>query len=390
MPRRVVYVIGQLGAGGTERQLLELVLRLDRSRWQPEVVTFTPRGALERDFSAACPIHVLNKTPLREAKVFIELTRLLRTLRPDVIHTSLYPANWRGALAASLAGRPVRIGSVRNMGDWMGQVRRRIERAALRGADAVVVNAGAVGGFLHDQVGVPREKIRMIPNGVDLDLFRPRREGEPDLRRELGGGSDAGMMLVGAVMSLTIKKNPLLLVEAAARLSREHPRARFVIAGEGPLRPALEAAAAASGLAGRFHFAGLRRDVPDVLRSIDLLVLTSDREGMPNVVLEAMATGVPTVATDVGGTGEIIQDRVTGRLVPPRDAEALALALGELLSEPKAVALMGTAARRRAEESFGLDGMVAATECLYSELIEARSAIPARHRAESPARGGRE
>jgi glycosyltransferase involved in cell wall biosynthesis len=366
-PVRTLYLIAQLGAGGTESQLLHLIRRLDRRRYSPELVTFAARGALEGEFTSLCPVHFIEKSRMTEPFAILRLVRLLRRVRPQILHTLLFPANWRGALAGRLAGAPVIVGSVRNLSTWMGPVSRAMERAATRWADAVIVNASAVGRFMEAEVGVRKDRLRLIPNGVDLDAYRPALDDESS-RRRAADGSGSGEV-IGAVMSLTSKKNPGMLVDAAAKVVAERPQARFLVAGEGPLRRALEERIAACGLDGRFTLLGLRRDVPELLRTFDLLALTSDREGCPNVVLEAMASGVPVVATAVGGTPDLIDEGVTGRLIPPGDAGALASAILRILRDPPAREGMARAALEHVRSGFGLDAMVARTAALYEELL---------------------
>lgn len=366
-PVRTLYLIAQLGAGGTESQLLHLIRRLDRRRYSPELVTFTARGTLEGEFASLCPVHFIEKSRMTEPFAILRLVGLLRRVRPQILHTLLFPANWRGALAGRLAGAPVIVGSVRNLSTWMGPVSRAMERAATRWADAVIVNASAVGRFMEAEVGVRKDRLRLIPNGVDLDAYRPALDDERS-RRRAADGSGSGEV-IGAVMSLTSKKNPGMLVDAAAKVVAERPQARFLVAGEGPLRRALEERIALRGLDGRFTLLGLRRDVPELLRTFDLLALTSDREGCPNVVLEAMASGVPVVATAVGGTPDLIDEGVTGRLIPPGDAGALASAILRILRDPPAREGMARAALEHVRSGFGLDAMVARTAALYEELL---------------------
>lgn len=371
-PVRILYLIAQLGAGGTESQLLHLLRRLDRDLYSPEVVTFTAGGALRREFQEASPVKILPKSRFTEPLALLRLVGLLRRRRPAILHTLLFPSNWRGALAGRLATVPVVIGSVRNVSTWMGPASRAVERAATSLADAVVVNAEAVGRFMIREVGAREDRLRLIPNGVDLQAFSPRDGGASALRSELWGRGER--IVVGAVMSLSTKKNPYLLLESAARVIEKRPDARFLIAGEGPLRAGLEERIRGLDLDGKVKLLGVRRDVPEILRSLDLLTLTSDREGCPNVVLEAMATGLPVAATAVGGTPDLVEDGVSGRLVPPGDGEALAAAILDILSDPARTRGMGEAGLRRAREGFGMESMVRRTTGLYEELTRRAAA----------------
>jgi glycosyltransferase involved in cell wall biosynthesis len=380
---KVLYVLTQLGMGGTERQTLHLIQGLDRARFEPEVATLASGGTLLREFEAACPVHVFDKRPATELSVLLSLRALIRRLRPQIVHACSFPANWRGVLAAKTAGTAVVLASVRNMGDWMGPIRRRVEKAVVSRADAVLVNAGAIARYMVEKIGVRADRLRVIPNGVDTDRFRPWREGDPDLRASLlqGGATIA----VGTVMSLTSKKNPFLLLDAASRVLAEVPAARFLLAGEGPLEEEVRSRIARGGFHERFHFLGLRRDVPDLLRSLDLLVLPSDREGLPNIVLEAMATALPVVATAVGGTTDLVHEGVTGRLAPPRDPAALAQAILSLLRDPASARRMGEEALRRARAEYALEAMIDRTQALYGELLARVGPVGA---GEAPGRGG--
>lgn len=365
--RKVLYVIAQLGSGGTESQLLHLVRRIDRSRFEPEIATFTAGGTLSAAFAAECPVHTLPKRPIDEPKVMGSLCRLIRKLRPSILHTCLFPANWRGCIAGRLSRVPVVIGSVRNVSTWMGPSSRLVERSATWGADAVIVNAPAVGRYMVDVVRVRADRLRLIPNGVDTTTFRPRREGDIDVRSAIWGGER--VEVIGSVMSLTGKKNPRMLVEAARRVVEVRPSARFVLAGEGPLRGSIEEWIASSDLHGKFRLLGFRDDTPDLIRSFDVLALTSDREGMPNIVLEAMATGIPVAGTAVGGTVDLVREEETGKLVPPGDASALADALLSILRDREAASRMGEAARRIVRADFAMERMVERTMGLYDELL---------------------
>lgn len=367
---KILYVIGQLGVGGGERQLYQLIEGLDPDRFEAEVVSLRKEGALEREFASLCPVHVMHKTRATELKVLISLTSLIRKLQPRILHTYLFPSNWRGALAAAVSGRPITVQFVGNLGVWMGPFRRAMERWASQAADAVIFEAPRIGDFLEQNIGIRPERLSMIPNGVNLEIYHPAEpgwEGRERIRRELWDEED--VTIVGAVMSLLPKKNPFLLVDSAARVLERHPRARFFIAGDGPLRGEVESRIREKGIEGRFRLLGIRRDIPEIFRAIDMLALCSDREGCPNVVLEAMASGLPVVATYAGGTDQLVLDGKNGRLVPIRDTDKFTEALLDLLGRPADAVEMGQAGLRRVRETFSLQRMVDRTQELYEKLL---------------------
>lgn len=373
MPKKILYVIAQLGVGGGERQLLHLVQNLDRERFSAEVVTFTPGGDLEPSFRALCPVHILPKRRTTEAYVLLSLVALMRRFRPVIAHTYMYPANWRGALAARIAGVPAFIPFVANVDLWMTGTQRWVERRFARVADAIIFESPAVGASLARHAGVPADRLRMIPNGVDVERYRPRGDGEPRRNADLWG--DAPVEVIGSVMNLTRKKNPLLLVEAAALVVAARPQARFLVVGEGPYRGEMQERIARGGLGDAVRLLGRRDDVPEILRGLDLLALTSDIEGSPNAVLEAMATGLPVVATAAGGTVELVKDGITGRLVPPRDPERLAGAILDLLADREGARRMGEAGLRRARSEYALPRMVERTLAVYTEVVARRRQV---------------
>ncbi len=379
---KVLYVIGQLGVGGGERQLFQLIEGLDRSRYSAEVVTFRRGGQLEREFAALCPVHVLHKTRSTEVKVLALLATLIRKVRPVILHTYLFPSNWRGALAGRLSGVPLTVQFVGNLGVWMGPIRRAMERWATHAADAVIYEAPRIGQFLAERIKVRPDRLAMIPNGVNLGVYHPPADGPGPVRRELW--PEDGIRIVGAVMSLLPKKNPLLMVESAARVVKQIPSARFFIAGDGPLREEVQKRIDELGMGSAFRLLGIRRDIPELLRNIDVLALCSDREGCPNVVLEAMASGLPVVATEAGGTDQLVKDGLTGRLVPIRDSEAYTRALLDVVGDPEKGRKMGGAGLQLVRERFSLERMVGTTQELYARLLQSSASAGRARGAASP------
>jgi sugar transferase (PEP-CTERM/EpsH1 system associated) len=223
--------------------------------------------------------------------------------------------------------------------------------------------------WLVEDVRVPARKVSTIPNGVDLTRFGPGRQ--PDARRALGLPAEG--IVVGTVGRLDPVKDQAGLVRAFATLMPAYPDALLVLAGDGPCRGELARLVTDLGADGRVRLLGECRDVAQALAAMDLFVLPSLAEGMSNTILEAMAVGLPVVATRVGGNRELVDEGETGRLVPPRDPRALADAVAGYLDDAHVRVLHGKASRRRASETFALERMYRAHESLYGRLLAGRN-----------------
>ena len=369
MPRawRVAYVIGELGNGGAEYQLYELVRGLDRTRVDPTVLVLAAGGywaARIRDLRV-----VVEEIAGRGSADLGRLRRLraaLRRLAPDVLHTVLWSGNCYGRMAALGLGIPVVIAAERNViarPAWQVAVERVLDRST----DAYLVNSGAVADGLVTHERLPAAKIRVVHNGIDLTRLPPFSLDRVAARRT--AGFDPQRRLVAQVGRLTAQKDYPTFLAAAARVAVEVADVDFLVVGEGELRSELEAEVGRLDLGGRVRFLGLRHDVPALLGAVDVLVLTSRYEGLPNVVIEAMATGAVAVATDVGGVRELLVSGETGFIVPPGDAQAVADAVLAVLRAPESALRTAAAARRRVETEFTVDAMVRRTMELYERCL---------------------
>ncbi|MEV7006436.1 glycosyltransferase [Streptosporangium sp. NPDC051022] len=368
--RRVVLVINQLGRGGAEAQL-SLLARGLRARGVETHVVLTcgggPHAAALR--AAGVGIHEIGLVPSPSPRVLVHnlragvrLVRLLRRLRPQVLHAFLYVDYVLGAVAARLARVPVVVAGRRSL-SYFKRERRwvfAVERAVTRLTDHVVANAVAVAQDARTLEGMPADKLSVIYNGLPGTAFEPI-EPEPIETR---------LPVVVCVANLNPVKGHRFLLEAAASLSRRGRPCTLVLAGEGPERGPLTARAAALGLDVRF--AGCVTDVRGLLARADVVVLPSLSEGLSNSVMEAMAAGRPIVATAVGGTPELLDER--GLLVPAADPEALADALLRLLGDPELGAHLGSAARAWAAKNLDVTLMVEEHIALYRRLLETRCA----------------
>jgi glycosyltransferase involved in cell wall biosynthesis len=291
--------------------------------------------------------------------------RVVREFQPDILHTWLPTANTLGRVAGIAAGVPVLIASERARDSWKGRVWRKTDRILAKRTARIITNANAVRQFLVSQIGLPAEKLRVVRNGLDFGEFdaasaRGLSDPLPDAE---------GRLVVGTVGRLEEQKGTVYLLEAFARLPRDLTQARLWIVGDGPEGKELRIRAARLGVEERVCFMGVRRDVPALMDRFDLFVLPSLWEGLPNVVIEAMAARRAVVATNVDGTPEAVGHGWTGLLVPPASPGALAQAMERLLREPALRQKFGAAGRRKAEEQFGLARMIAETQDVYREAL---------------------
>ena len=372
-PIRVLYVVGNFVAGGAERHLLELWKRLDRRRFAVTIACFRREGAFRAEVEAlGWPIHELGVgRRVYDASGVAGFARLLgrvRVVRPQIVHGYLFGPS----LFAALAGRMMRVPAVvvakRNVDAFETPRQVRAQRLAHRLATHVTAVSEAVAESAV-ALGVPRERITVIPNGVDVARFDA--PVDVDGARHALGADRAP--LVGSVGCLAPRKDYGTLLEALAQLSGRGLDFRAALVGDGPDRAALEARAAALALTPRIAFLGERDDVARLLPGMDVFVLSSREEGIPNALLEAMAAGRACVATAVGGTPEVLEDGRTGWLVPPAAPGALAGALAEALASPDEAGRRGAAARTAVRTGMSIEAMVARHEEFYSRIAPGRS-----------------
>jgi glycosyltransferase involved in cell wall biosynthesis len=341
--------------GGTERQMSELIRRLDPARFKVHVACFHREGAwlprvVERAASVVeFPIQGFARPAT--AWQLINFARWCRRERIAVVQTCDLYANIFGLPGAALAGVPVRIGSRRELNPDKTDGQIRLQRLAYRLATKVVANSQAARQIL-EQEGVASSSIAVIPNGLDLHAFAERKPT----------GSIRNIITVA---NLRREKNHETLLAAAAILLRTYPGLRFQIVGNGPRRGELEELARARGLEAHVDFLGHREDIPSLLAAADAYVLPSRTEAFPNGAIEAMAAGLPVVASDVGGLRDLIVKGRTGVLVPPGDPDALALALQSFIDNPAGAEAIGRAGRAEVHQRYAFDRMIAAFEDLY-------------------------
>jgi sugar transferase (PEP-CTERM/EpsH1 system associated) len=382
----VVHVVYRFDTGGLENGLVNLINHITPGAYRhvvvalSEVVPDFARRIKRNDVEFVS----LHKPPGHGAKLYPRLFKMFGELRPAIVHTRNLAA-LECQVPAALAGVPVRIHGEhgRDVGDLDGtRLRYQWMRRAYRPfVHNYVALSRDLARYLENKVGVPARRIAQIYNGVDLARFHSSAG-----QRTLIAGcpfSDPSLFIVGTVGRMQRVKAQTVLAQAFVRALQIEPtlrhRLRLVMVGEGPLRAEAQAALAAAGVGDLTWLPGERSDVPDVMRGLDCFVLPSLAEGISNTILECMATGLPVLATDVGGNAELVVAGTTGDIVPAGDVEALATGLIRMAADPARSAAMGRAGRARVEQNFSLPAMVGAYQDLYDRMLAERSPITNRN-----------
>jgi glycosyltransferase involved in cell wall biosynthesis len=365
-PVPIAVVMTSFEPGGTERQMIELIRRLDPARWTVHVACFRGHGAwFGRVAEAAAsvaefPVESFRRPDIvRHVRAF---ARWCRTHRFSIVHTTELYSNIFGLPAAALARVPVRIGSRRELNPNKTTAQIALQRGAYSVAHQVVANSRAAAERLQRE-RVPLRKIALVLNGLDVGRFAAR---VPNRR----------LRTVITVANLRAEKGHDVLIEAAPKVLHHFPDAQFEIVGAGPERQSLIERVRARGVEHAFTFLGHREDISDRLAAADLFVLPSRSEAFPNAVLEAMAAGLPIVASAVGGILELIAEDATGLLVPPNDPASLAARICDLMADPSRRERLGAAAAREARSRYSFDRMVAEFDRIYVHQLAVRRARP--------------
>ncbi len=359
----VMLMTDVTGRGGAEKALVDLALRLDRSHYNISVCATRSAGNYQPLLDAA-GVHtfILGRTSRWEIYKMLRLIRLFRQQPVHILHTHLFGSNTWGRVLGKLAGVPVIIAHEH----WSTKSRQEawVDRLLSRLSDRILVPSQESKRIVMRTDHIPANRVNVIYNGVDVSQFAPRDDSGA-ARRELG--VPPGATLIGYVGRLSPEKGGQdILIRAVSRVRQTNPNVRLVVVGDGPLRPGLEKLAAT--LDEPVIFTGLRADVARLLAAMDIFVLPSLHEALPIAALEAMSTRLPVIATSVGGNPEVVQEGVTGLLVPPGDEIALYKAIMKLLSEPTLASSIAVAAQAHVNANFTLDQMARRVEALYDEL----------------------
>lgn len=370
----ICHVVHRLDYGGLENGLVNLINRLPEARFRHAIVALTDYTDFARRLRVPVELHAMHRRPGQDWGLYLRLTRLFRRLRPAIVHTRNL-ATLEAQLPALLAGVPGRVHGEhgRDVHD-LDNTRSRyrwLRRAFRPLVQRYVALSEELEHYLVSDIAVPAGRVVRIVNGVDAERFRPGPR-DPTLAAELPF-DPTGRFLVGSLGRMQEVKDPLNLARAFVELVEGLPRGRerlgLVMVGDGPLRAEVGTLLAAHGLEGIAWLPGSREDTPRLLRWMDLFVLPSLAEGISNTILEAMASGLPVLATAVGGNPELVRDGVTGRLVPRATPAALAAAIRGYLEDPDQAFGHGRAGRMRVEQAFAIDNMVEKYAKVYEGLL---------------------
>jgi glycosyltransferase involved in cell wall biosynthesis len=384
MKIKVIHIINTFGyGGGAEAMLYSLLACTDRERFELMVVSLTDSLSLaERVEALGIPVRGIGMRPgVPDPRGVVRLARLLHRERPGVIQTWMYHSNLIGGIAARLSvpapvvwgiHHVVSLDYIKTKHDARAEKRTTLWTLAIGARlshrlPARIVCCSESARQQHERMGYATEKLMVIPNAFDTGTFRPDPTARFEVRRELGIGPDT--LLVGRFARYATQKDYPNFFRAAAILKDRCPGVHFVLCGDrmDEANAELVSGVEAHGLRGRCHLLGIRRDMPRLTASLDLAVQSSITEAFPLVIGEALACGVPCVATDVGDSAAIIGE--SGRIVPPRDPQALAAACQELLElSPEARAQMGQSGRLRIQKYYELASITRRYEDLYEAL----------------------
>ncbi|MBL8177154.1 MAG: glycosyltransferase [Bryobacterales bacterium] len=370
-PHKVSLLTTGLARGGAEKQVVLLATGLRKRGWTVSVESLLPPQAFVEELSA-CGVPVLSLGMHRgipDPRAIWRLSRRWQCFRPDVVHCHMVHANLLGRITRLMAPPKVLISTAHSI--WEGPRWRDWAYRLTEPLTDLTTNVSqmALARYVADGL-VGRDKAAFVPNGVDLSRFLPDAGLRSEKRHELGWG---GRFVWLAVGNLRVPKDYPNLLDAFAHHCRESQATHLAIAGNGDLLSMLSQKSRDLRIHDRVTFLGAREDVAELMQAADCFVMSSEWEGLPLALIEAAASALPTIATSVGGNGEVVADGVTGFLVPPKDSEALSAAMSRMLHLTDSQRQqLGAAGRNRAEALYGIENILSRWENIYVQLLQAR------------------
>ena len=377
-PPLIAHIVHCFETGGMQNGLVNIINRLPRDKYQHAIIALTHSSDFSARLEPQVSIRELHKQPGKDLGLYVRMFRTLKALKPDLVHTRNL-ATLEMQLPALLNGVRSRVHSLHgwDVGDLDGSNKnnQRLNRFFQPLVQSYVPLSQDLAGYLRGLIGVPASKITSICNGVDTDRFSPQQTRAAVLQNEACPPSfDQHSLIVGTVGRLEQVKDQVTLARSFAILLQQRPelrqRLRLLIVGEGSQREAVTDILRAGDCLELSWLAGEQHNVVDWLNMMDLFVLPSQAEGISNTILEALACGLPVIATAVGGNTELVIDGQVGALVPAVNPDAMAAAIADYIEQPDLLAQQSQAARQLALERFSLAAMVAQYDRLYSSLLD--------------------
>ena len=367
---RILLLSTSMGMGGADQQLLSAAQELRSRGHEVLLISLTPLGAMGLEARRrGIPTESLEmRRGFPDPRGLLRLSRLARSWRPDIVHSHMIHANLMARALRLFGLVPALVSTIHSVQEG-GRARMAVYRLTNGLVDRMTIVSEAAAAAFVSSGTIPRDLLRVIPNGVDTDRFR---DVPPDSRESLRQALNLRNAFVWiAVGRFEAPKDYPTMLRAFAAVRQQHPDSVLLLVGEGPLRSNSEALVHELGLNGSVHFLGVRSDVPELMGAADAYVMSSAWEGMPVVLLEAGAAGLPIVATSVGGNPEVVCDRESGFLVPPGDPEQLAEAMLRLSAVRESeLRAMGNRGREHVRAQYGLSRMVERWEDLYEEVLK--------------------
>jgi glycosyltransferase involved in cell wall biosynthesis len=378
-PGRILLLSTNLGiGGGAEEQVQQLGLELRKRDWTVGVVSMLPAGALQSEFER-CGVNIgsLNmKRGIPDPRSVLKLARVIRRYQPDIVHSHMTHANLLARAVRPLVDVPALVctlhgSKMHSVKGGSTRLRELAHRFTDRWADVTTTICNAAAECCVEDGAVPAQKVMVLPNGVDTDRYQPCAAVREGMRKSLDVENKLVWLAVGR---FELPKNYAVMIRAFSFALQTSGREMvLLICGSGSMQPQIEEMVRKLGLEAHVRFLGVRRDIPEVMNAADAFILSSDTEGLPMVLLQASATGLPIVATAVGGNGDVVQHNRTGFLVPRGDAMELAGAI-ERMSCLNSFdrARLGGAGRQFTHDNFGIGHIVDLWERLYSQLLKGK------------------
>jgi glycosyltransferase involved in cell wall biosynthesis len=368
---KLLYIIDCLNIGGTEKQLIELINRLDRKKFDLYLCCLRDSEYLQK-LKLDCNVHILDLRKLvsiRGLRKLVNLSEYIRSKNIQIVQTFFIDANIVGTIAARLAGTRVIISSRREMVYWYTPKILYAFKFLKHFTTKYLANSSNVRDYVSEKEGIQKNRIDVLYNGIDLSRYSvDNKVRQSEIRNEIGAASDDAIVGIVSNLNRPVKRVDVFLMAAAEVLGKGF-NALFVIVGEGYLKEQLQRMGKELGITEKLRFIGSKENVVPYIQSFSIAVNSSESEGFSNAVLEYMACGVPVVATNFGGSSEAVIHGETGLLVNPNNHIEMADAIIELLQDPQTAKSMGSRGRTRVESNFAFEVVVERQEHYYAHLL---------------------